>query len=127
MIEAGAKDFLYEEYKFCIAFLALMAVILYFAVDWEDNNKRPYVTISFIVGGLTSIVAGYISMVIAVKSNYKVAYNAIKDLPAAFRTAFSAGASMGFCLVSIALAVLVVLFLVYFWAISDMDPKVGAN
>ena len=59
-------------------------------------------------------MSGYISMIIAVSSNYKVSYKATKSLPEAFRCALGAGAAMGFCLVSIALAVLGVLFYVYF-------------
>ena len=53
-------------------------------------------------------------MIIAVSSNYKVAYKATKSLSEAFRCAFGAGAAMGFCLVSIALGVLGILFYVYF-------------
>ena len=53
-------------------------------------------------------------MIIAVKSNYKVSYSAIRSLSGAFRTAFGAGCAMGFCLVSIALAVFAVLFYAYY-------------
>ena len=39
LIENGAKDFLYEEYKFCVAFLAFMAIVLYFACDLWDHDR----------------------------------------------------------------------------------------
>lgn len=87
-----------------------MAVIIFLLVD--EYNKL-YTTISFLVGGFTSIASGYISMKIAVFSNFRVSFMAKTSLANAFKTAFSAGCAMGFSLVSIALAVLTILLLIY--------------
>lgn len=87
-----------------------MAIIIFFAVD--EYNKI-YTTFSFLIGGFTSIVAGYISMKIAVHSNYRVAYTARNSLADAFKVAFSAGTSMGFSLVSIALLVLLIIIIIF--------------
>lgn len=64
-------------------------------------------------------------MIIAVKSNYKVSFSAIKSLSQAFRAAFGAGCAMGFCLVSIALLVFGVLIYFYFGAICDNEKDVN--
>lgn len=50
-----------------------MAVIIFFAVDEYD---KIYTTFAFLIGGFTSIVSGYISMKIAVNSNFRVSYTA---------------------------------------------------
>lgn len=43
-------------------------------------------------------------------------------MAAAFKTAFAAGCAMGFSLVSIALLVITILIIVYFYIKSDGDP-----
>ncbi|KAL4475816.1 hypothetical protein ABPG72_011377 [Tetrahymena utriculariae] len=114
-IKDGAKAFLHEEYKFCAIMLAAMALIVYFAVDSQNQNAawRPYVAISFLVGGATSMICGYISMMIATESNYRVSHSAKSGLSEGFKIALAAGCSMGFILVSIALAVLSLLIVIY--------------
>ncbi|KAL4478399.1 hypothetical protein ABPG74_006634 [Tetrahymena malaccensis] len=114
-IKDGAKAFLHEEYKFCSIMLAVMALIVYFAVDSQNENAawRPYVAISFLVGGFTSMVCGYISMMIATESNYRVSHSAKSGLSEGFKIALAAGCSMGFILVSIALAMITILIVIY--------------
>lgn len=53
--------------------------MLFFAVDqnWKDANLYgdfPYTTVCFLVGAITSMVAGYIGMWIATITNVKVTY-----------------------------------------------------
>lgn len=81
-IKNGAKAFLAEEYKFCVIMLAAMAVVIYFAVDSQNEGAAwsPYVTFSFIIGGVTSMICGYICMMIATESNVRVAYSAKSGL-----------------------------------------------
>lgn len=114
-IKDGAKAFLHEEYKFCIIMLGVMALIVYFAVDSQNENAswRPYVAISFLVGGITSMVCGYISMMIAVESNYRVSHSAKSGLSEGYKIALAAGCSMGFALVSIALFMIAILIVIY--------------
>jgi Na+/H+-translocating membrane pyrophosphatase len=69
--------------------------------------------ISFLVGGFTSMVCGYICMMIAVESNYRVALAAKNGLSEGYKVALAAGVSMGFILVSIALMMITILIVIY--------------
>jgi len=95
-----------------------MALIIFFAVD---EYSKIYTTVSFLIGGFTSIISGYISMKIAVNSNYRVSYSARNSLAEAFRVAFGAGASMGFSLVSIALLILTIILVIFKAVGTDSD------
>jgi H+-translocating diphosphatase len=59
------------------------------------------------------MICGYISMMIAVESNYRVAHSAKNSLGDGFKIALAAGCAMGFILVSIALATLTILIVIY--------------
>lgn len=91
--------------------LLVMALIVFLAVDTQNEGAawKPYVTVSFLVGGLTSMACGYICMMIAVDSNYRVSFSAKTGLSEAYKIALAAGVSMGFILVSIALIMLTLL------------------
>lgn len=105
-----------------------MAIVIFCAVD---QFKVCYSALSFLTGAFTSIGSGYIAMKIATKSNFRTTYMAYKymeekndsriAMAAAFKTAFSSGVAMGFILVSIALSVLTVLLLIYFYIHSAGD------
>ena len=49
------------------------------------------------------MICGAIGMLIATQANFRTAYTAKSSLAIAFRTAYRAGCSMGFALVSIGL------------------------
>ena len=78
---------------------------------------------SFIIGALTSLASGYIGMYVATRANVRVTYLAATvknetaevklNLLKAFYAAFQGGCTMGFCLVSLALAVLTFLIMIY--------------
>ena len=59
--------------------------------------------IAFIVGAIISIICGAVGMIIATEANYRTTYCAKHSVGAAFRTAYRAGCSMGFALVSLGL------------------------
>lgn len=71
-------------------------------------------------------------MKIATKSNYRTTYMAYKNIEengskekamaAAFKCAYSAGCAMGFSLVSIALLIVTLLIVAYFYIKADADP-----
>lgn len=136
-IQKGADTFLMSEYKFCIIWCLMQAVVILVAVDYaEDKVWKMYSTVSFLVGAFTSIISGYIAMAIATKSNYRttfIAYDAYHScegdaaekrkyaLSRAFKVAYHAGCAMGFVLVSIALLVFTILLIVYFKVRCDGD------
>lgn len=73
------------------------------------------------------MVCGYISMMIAVESNYRVAHSAKTGLCEGYKIALAAGCSMGFLLVSIALLMLTLLIVIYklIHVDNDLSPEVG--
>merc|ERR1719436_2017831 len=75
-------------------------------------------TIAFIVGSLTSILAGWIGMKIAVFTNVRTAHECWLDLKSGFKVAIDGGCVMGLSLVCIGvidLFALVVLFKMFFF------------
>lgn len=75
--------------------------------------------ISFLLGAGTSLLSGYIGMSIATAANARVTFSAAKYSDdetcyrKAFNVAYRGGMVMGFCLVSLALFVLLALIYVY--------------
>eukprot|EP00457_Paulinella_chromatophora_P001479 gb/GEZN01001481.1/.p1 GENE.gb/GEZN01001481.1/~~gb/GEZN01001481.1/.p1 ORF type:complete len:779 (-),score=122.45 gb/GEZN01001481.1/:609-2945(-) len=104
LISNGAQTFLRKEYQylsvFIIVFGAVILVLIGVTHTWVQGLLS---TFSFIVGALTSIVAGYIGMRIAVFANSRTAVKAVEGFNPAFQTAFQSGAVMGFALVGLGL------------------------
>jgi|LauGreDrversion4_2_1035121.scaffolds.fasta_scaffold49058_6 H(+)-translocating pyrophosphatase len=78
-----------------------------------------YTTIAFLIGAGTSLLSGYIGMYIATRANVRVTYLAAtgkteeESLKNAFNMAFMGGCVMGFCLVSLALSILLVIIIIF--------------
>ena len=78
-----------------------------------------YTTCAFLVGAVTSILSGYIGMTVATMANARVCFKAASlkttqdALKEAFNVAFKGGCVMGFCLVSLALAILTIMIIVF--------------
>jgi Na+/H+-translocating membrane pyrophosphatase len=79
----------------------------------EPKLGTFYTTIAFLIGGFTSIAAGYIGMKIAVYTNVRTTKECAEDISLGFRVAYRGGQVLGFCLVGIALLVLQLLVIVY--------------
>ncbi len=77
------------------------------------------------MGALTSILAGFIGMKIAVFANGRVAKAAVSGIGAAFQVAFKAGTVMGFALVSLGVLMLFITILLFRFGyteyLSDAD------
>ncbi len=92
------------------------------------DKFKPYTTIAFVLGAVTSLISGYIGMKVATKTNVRVAWNAAtyvdekRAIKEAFNVAFRGGLVMGFCLVSLALAVLTILIGVYSIIFKPSSP-----
>ena len=80
--------------------------------EWIIVNKTSCIgngvatATAFVVGGLTSILCGYIGMTIAVYANARTATMCQISWTDGFNTAFRAGSVMGFCLTSFGLLIL---------------------
>jgi len=89
----------------------MFAVVIFFTAEQEP--MKPYTTIPFLLGAITSIISGYIGMQIAVRANVRTAKEARSSLDRAFNVAFRGGLVLGFVLVGLALLVLVLLIISY--------------
>ncbi len=94
-IHTGAKAFLFAEYKILVFFILALFLAIGFAISWVT-------AISFVIGALFSIVAGYFGMNVATKANVRTA-NAAKEggMKNALSVAFSGGAVMGMSVVGL--------------------------
>jgi H+-translocating diphosphatase len=122
-IRIGAKAFLWAEYKICFLFIFTFGLVILFLVshvggenpwDWQAGGLTA---LSFVVGGLTSIISGYIGMMVAVNSNARCTIQANKvgseGWRESFNAAFRAGGVMGFSLCGLSLVILYILALIY--------------
>ncbi len=72
IIKDGAKTFLYQEYIYLTVFIILFGALIFFFA--EHKKGTFYTTGSFIIGAYTSIICGYIGMMVATSANSKTAY-----------------------------------------------------
>ena len=124
-IQEGSRAFLIAEYKYMAIFMIFFSMLI-FALTGSTNNCGPLelhdnklistdgscwfrgglTTIAFIIGGLTSMISGYVGMSIAVYTNARTTIGATISWAKAFNTAFKGGAVMGFALCSFGLLIL---------------------
>lgn len=106
LIAEGAQTFLTQEYQWMLVYIVLFSCVI--------GPTVGYATMfAFILGAVTSIVCGWIGMVIATHANVRTAHEAFSSLEKAFEVAMSAGSVMGLSLVS--LGVLNLLLLIWFY------------
>lgn len=92
---------------FLVAFAILVATLA------EVELGQFYTTIAFLIGGFTSIVAGFIGMQIATYTNVRTTYECADDIHKGFVVAYRGGQVLGFILVGLALLILQILIIVY--------------
>jgi len=121
-ITDGAKAFLHAEYRICFMFICLFGGVVFIltsSIDGQWHFDQGFATaISFAAGGITSMICGYVGMMVAVFSNARTAVCAIGDGPEgsrgwteSFNCAFRAGGVMGYSLTATALCVCYLLVL----------------
>ncbi|MDP3058174.1 MAG: sodium/proton-translocating pyrophosphatase, partial [bacterium] len=87
-ISEGAMAFLRREYRTLSIFIVSLFAIILWKLDIQT-------AMSFLVGALCSMLAGYIGMSVATKANVRTAAAAMRGQNAALGVAFSGGAVMG--------------------------------
>lgn len=108
-IREGAMAFLMAEYKILVWFVAGVAALL-------GIFLTPGVAVTFVLGAVTSAVAGNVGMRIATKANGRTAIAAKEGgLSKALDVAFAGGAVMGLAVVGLGLIGLSVLTMVFNW------------
>ncbi|TET13118.1 MAG: sodium-translocating pyrophosphatase [Dehalococcoidia bacterium] len=107
-IQEGARAFLQDEFRALVIVTVIMVAIFAAALE-----PRPWVGLSYLVGTLTSALAGYLGMSIAVRANGRTATAATSSWAQALRIAFSGGAVMGFCVVGLGLLGLSIIVMIF--------------
>ncbi len=110
-ISDGAMAFIKAEYKILSIFVISIAVLLAVATGTEESS--PLVAVSFIMGALSSGLAGFIGLRIATKANVRTTHAARTGLNPALRIAFAGGSVMGLSVVGLGILGLSILFIVY--------------
>lgn len=107
-IKEGAVAFLGREYKILAVFVVVIALILGFvpSLGWA-------MAAVFVFGAVSSGLAGYIGMQVAVRANCRTAAAAEKSLNQGLRVAFRGGAVMGMSVVSIGIIGLAILYFIF--------------
>ncbi len=105
-ISVGAMAFLKREYIVLLPFLIVVAVLLSMAVGAKTG-------IAYVIGGLTSVAAGWVGMKGATLANVRTAEAARGEgQAAALRVAFGGGSIMGLAVASLGLAGVALIFMV---------------
>jgi len=113
-IQRGAKTFLFTEYKAVAVVVIIVAILLslgpLFAhrvtVNWET-------ALAFVIGAFASVLAGWIGMSIATRTNGRTTQAARKGIKPALSVSFSAGAVTGLSIVSVAFLGLVIVYFLF--------------
>jgi K(+)-stimulated pyrophosphate-energized sodium pump len=114
-IKEGANAFLWRQYK-TISALAIVFAVILFAI-YAANGKADFgikTAVAFILGAVSSGIAGWIGMYIAVRANLKTANAADrKDLNKALQIALRGGAVSGLSVVAMSLLGISLLYIFY--------------
>ncbi len=112
-IAAGAMAFLKREYRVLAVFVVAVAILLGIAnTIWADDTNA-FISLSFVLGGCCSGLAGYFGMKTATRANTRTAAAARHGLNEALQVAFAGGSVMGLSVVGLALLGLGVLLVLY--------------
>ena len=104
-IRQGAEAFLRRQYTTIVSLAVALAVVIYlgYAFGKGDPALALRMTISFVVGALCSLAAGFCGMWVSIRANIRVASAARKDLNQALKIALHGGAVTGLGVVALSL------------------------
>lgn len=116
-IKEGAKAFLNRQYK-TVAYVAIVvAVALYYFLDFNTS-------LGFLIGAAASALAGYIGMNVSVKGNVRTTEAAKTGLKKALDVAFKAGSVTGLLVIGLGLLVVAGF---YWFTNGDIKALIGVG
>ncbi len=110
-IAEGAMAFLRAEWRILGIFVVVVAILLSIMAATNANSHWA-IAIAFIIGAVSSAVAGFIGMKVATKANVRTANAARSSLSKALNVSFTGGSVMGLGVAGLAVLGLGSLFLV---------------
>src|SRR3990167_8522201 len=113
-IQEGANAFLSRQYKYLAVIALIVAVLIYFFIGFNTS-------IAFLVGVISSALAGYIGMQVSVRTNLRVAEAAKTGLAKALSLSFSGGAVTGMALAGLGLIGISTLYYLF----GSLLPLIG--
>jgi K(+)-stimulated pyrophosphate-energized sodium pump len=121
-IAEGAMAFLKAEWKILGYFVVVVALLLGFMASRNPNSDWT-IAVSFVIGAVSSAVAGLIGMKIATKANVRTANAARTSLSQALKVSFTGGSVMGLGVAGLAVLGLGGLFLIFkaYFAPASVD------
>ncbi|KAB2926339.1 MAG: sodium-translocating pyrophosphatase [Bacteroidetes bacterium] len=131
-IKAGAEAFLSRQNKTIIYLSIALAALIYilYAFVRTPNEHDPatpsmlalWTTVSFVLGALCSVAAGYMGMWTSIRTNIRTAAAATVGMNGALQTALRGGAVSGFFVVAMSLLGVAGLFAIVDWMGIVPDP-----
>ncbi len=113
-IQEGAEAYLKRQNKTVLAVGLVVAAALYI---WLGQT----IAVGFLVGAVASAAAGYIGMMVSVRTNSRVAEEAKNGLAPAFSLGYRGGAVTGFFVVGLALLSVTL----FYWFTNDVKALIG--
>jgi K(+)-stimulated pyrophosphate-energized sodium pump len=113
-IREGSMAFLKREYKVLGIFVACVAVAL--AVGYKEHMKL--MAVSYLVGSLCTLLAGFFGMRVATSANMRTTHAARTGLAKALDVSFAGGTVMGMCVVGFGLVGLTGLLTAYWFTLG---------
>ncbi len=113
-IQQGAQAFLARQYRTITLLAIVVAAVIYVGYAFlrppnasdaiaDPRRLALYVTVSFLLGALSSGIAGYVGMWVSIRANIRVAAAALSSLNGALQVALRGGAVAGLFVVAMSL------------------------
>ncbi|MFH1177802.1 MAG: sodium-translocating pyrophosphatase, partial [Acidobacteriota bacterium] len=113
-IKEGAEAFLRRQNRTIILLAAVVAAVLFIGYGFVRSHREfdpvgsslalaSWITLSFVFGAVSSMIAGYVGMWVSIRSNIRTAHAALSSVNVALRIALRGGAVSGLLVVAMSL------------------------